>query len=186
MKTYITTSLLLSIAKEPEKLSQIEGEPYISDLVIAEVHNIEEPWREWVAKLLKEHPMLCVKVQKEELEFSRKYVYNKVLTPEEYCTGLHYYIGCTKGFDEVHTCNSLMAEKKEELDRINQHFNKKTTEVKLLKCTDFPAEELSRVRKMIARLCETQGEIKLLSAIRESVDFFFKEKELSLRRVEKI
>ncbi|BAT71221.1 hypothetical protein TST_0413 [Thermosulfidibacter takaii ABI70S6] len=187
MKIYVETTLLLAMAKDEELAQKIDlKNAFISDLVLAEIHNLEEPWRNWVAKFLKEHPLVSVKLQKEEIEFARKYVYNKIIKPEEFTLGLHYFIGCSKGFDAIYTCDPLLEQLKPEMDRINLHFNKNTTEVKNFSCTDYPQADLIKIRQMINRLCESQGEVRLLTAIRESQEFFCKEKELSIKRLEKL
>ncbi len=180
---YVETSAILNKAANKEKL---EGEAIISDVVLAEIHNLDEPWRDWCARLLKENPPPNIRIEQEEVEFARKYVYNKVLSKEDYIIGLHYILACLRGAKKLMTCNPLFAEKKEELDRINRHFKKPTIEIELVECTKIPEETLKKVRSMAHRLLETQGPVKLVQALRESQEFFQKEKELKIRRISRI
>ncbi len=187
MKAYVETSLLLAMAKEASSFDELYTvELVVSDLVIAEVHNLEEPWRQWVAQFLNEREVACLRVEKEDLEFARKYIYNKVLSTEEYPLGVHYLMACTRGADRCYTCDVMLEQLKEGMDRINGHFGKPTVSISVIPCEDYPRQDLLKVRAMVGRLCESQGEVRLLSAIRESVDFFQREKGIRLRRVPKV
>lgn len=186
-KKYIeTTSLLLAIREEfKEKLlSEIKDFDYfVSDLVLAEIHNMDEPDREYVARLLNEINPLVLKIQEEDLEFGRKYVYNKVLENKDYPLGVHYLIA-SKNNAVIVTCAKKLSDLKDGLDRINSYFKLPTSTISLIGY--YESETLEKVRASIGRLVETQGEKKLAVNIRESSEFFIREKKLPLVRREKV
>ncbi len=178
---YIETSVLLWCAKNREGLPG----GVVSDLVLAEVHNLDEPWRDWAARLLEEASPLCLRLELSEVEFAQKYVYNHVLASSDYPLGLHYALACLRGLDGVVSCGDALEERKPELDRINSHFKVPAVEVETFECSELP-EKLFEVRGMIGRLLESQGPVRLLQAVRESQEFFQREKGLKLKRVGKI
>ncbi len=182
MKIYIETQLLISAAKYDE--CSLPKEAFTSDLAIAEIHNIDEPERTWVAQLLENNYIPCLKVNKEEFEFARKYVYNHIINPKDFCLGVHYAIAA-KVQAKLFSNDERFSLLKEEFNRINQHFGWPITKVEVAKCSTTETN-LQKVREMINRLFETQGSVRTVAAVKESVEFFTREKKLNLKRVEKI
>lgn len=186
-KKYIETTSLLSALKDEFKeklLSEIKGFNYfVSDLVLAEIHNMDEPDREYVARLLQEINPPVLKIQEEDLEFGRKYVYNKVLESKDYPLGVHYLIA-SKNNAVIVTCLKKLLELKDGLERINNYFKLPTPDISII--GHYENESLDRIRVSIGRLVEAQGEKKLAIVIRESSEFFIREKKLSLIRREKV
>ncbi|MGB9808101.1 MAG: hypothetical protein ACPLSJ_06035, partial [Thermosulfidibacteraceae bacterium] len=124
-RVYIETSAILFFVKKDlkENLTNLlkDKTHFISDLVLAEIHNMDEPYREYTARLLEEIGFPVLKLQEEDTEFARKYVYNKVIETKEYSLGLHYYLAA-KNNAAIITASNRLIEVKEGLERINNHF----------------------------------------------------------------
>ncbi|GEM_PF-6633105 len=190
-KVYIDTELLLFATKSRENEEQFNAllsghQPFLSDLVIAEVHNLEEQFRHWVGEFLEKNPMPVIKVNEESIEFARKYVYNKVIEMKDFAIGLHYAIASLKGIDIVFTPSDKWVELYEGFKRINEHFNVSAPEIRKVDVKEIPKSSLEEIRVKIARLLEAQGTTRLFKAIIESQELFFKEKGFRLTRIEKI
>ncbi len=190
-RVYLDTELLIFAAKSKENEEKLNAllsghQPFLSDLIIAEIHNLDEHFRHWIAQFLERNPMPVIKVNEEIIEFARKYVYNKVIEIENFTVGLHYAIASLKGIEIIFTPSEEWLSFYQGFKRINEHFNVSTPEIKKIEAEDIPSSNLKDVRKKIARLLETQGTTRLFRAIIESQEHFFKEKGIRLTRIEKI
>lgn len=183
---YAETSFVLAACKDEAAEGRLKEGFVVSDLVIAEIHNLDEPWRTWSAQLLKELNPVCLRIENDLVEFAKKYVYNKVIGYGELSLGIHYILAACGGADLLVSCDARFSELKAGFDNLNRHFGRPTIDVEVAECADWPRDMLSRIRGMVGRLCESQGSVRLTSAVYESLDFFFREKELRLRRVARL
>lgn len=186
-KLYLETTFILLVVdrKLEDSIKEELKDKYAftSDVTLAEIHNLEEPIREFSARFLNDINIPVLKLHEYLAEFSRKYVYNKVLEEKDYSIGLHYLIA-SKNSAKLITADEKFEKLKEGLDRINSYFKVPITDVEI-KGT-YSNELLDKVRYNIGKLISSQGEKKFTVSIRESSEFFIREKKLPLLRREKI
>lgn len=197
MDVYIETSTILASLERTdlgERCDQfLKGLPlessYLSELVLAEIHNLEEPRREWAARLLKERPFPILRVNVRALDLANKYFFNKVILPEHRDGGLHVAIASLRGCETLYTWDEdhLIAQQ-EGFGRINNVMGCPIPHL----LSPFPIEEgwedaeLHAVRALSYRVTSRKQKKEVVRGVVESADFFMKEKGLNLQKVGKI
>ncbi len=190
-KVYVDTELIIFAAKQKENEDVFNEllsghQPFISDIVIAEIHNLNEPFRHWTAQYLEKNTFPVIKISEEAIEFAKKYVYNKVIDSKDLTIGLHFSLASYKGIDFIVTPNEKWEQYFQGFKRINEHFNLSVPEIKKVTLKEIPQTNLEDIREKIARLLETQGTTRLYRAIIESQEHFSREKKIKFQRIEKI
>jgi len=196
MSIYIETSVILASVEKGEFgercvefLNTLSLEStYLSELVLAEVHNLEEPRREWVARLLKKRPFAIYRVSTKAIELAEKYFFNKVIAPEHRDTGLHVAIASLYGCKTLYTWDKdYIISNQQGFSKINSIFGCSLPEL-ILPFDDYEwkDKELYNIRALSYRVTSRKDKREITRGIKESCDFFLKEKKLTLDKVGKV
>ncbi len=192
---YLETSLVLEALKKGEEgeaarsyLEEVLDQGgHLSELVLAEVHNLDEPRREWTARLLKELPFPLLRVNSQAVDLANRYVYNKVFQEALRDLGLHVALASVRGCDRLDTLDKRVLEAKEGIERVNQVAQFSVPEIHLPLAGDWEADrELDGIRALSWRVTSRKRIEEVTRTIQEMADNFMKEKGLSLEKVGRV
>ena len=160
---------------------------HISEPLLAEIHNLDEPRREWVARLLKDLPFPILRMNLDAINLAQRYVYNKIFEGPLRDLGLHAALASVKAWEELVTLDERLITAREGIERINQVANYPTPAFSLpLSIRWTGDEELDRVRALSWRVTgEKKGE-EVVRIIQDMAASFLKEKRLALEKVGKV
>lgn len=191
----IETSLVLAaLGEDPlgeEVRSYLQGVRerggHISELLLAEIHNLNEPRREWTAQLFRELPLPILRINLKAVNLAQRYVYNKIFEGSLKDLGLHAALASVKAWEELVTLDERLTTAREGVERINQVADHPTPAFSLPLSIEWKGdEELDRVRALSWRVTgEKKGE-EVVRIIQEMAANFLKEKRLSLEKVGKV
>ncbi|RLD96484.1 MAG: hypothetical protein DRI93_00830 [Aquificota bacterium] len=193
---YVETSLVLVALRNDERGEEARGYlekvweagGHLSELVLAEIHNLDEPRREWTARLLKDVPLPILRVNLQSLELANRYVYNKVFDQPLRDLGFHAALASVRRCERLDTCDGRLLEAVQGIDRVNQVAGYTTPGF------SFPLsngpwegdEELDGVRTLSWRVTSRRKSEEVVRTVQEMADNFVREKGLSLEKVGKI
>ena len=192
---YVETSLVLLALERGDEGEEARGYlegvlqkgGHLSELVLAEVHNLDEPRREWAARLLKELPFPLLRVNLQALELANRYVYNRVLEGPLRDLGLHGALASVRKCERLDTCDGRFLEALEGIERVNQVAGYPSSSVHLPLGEGWKGdEELDGVRALSWRVTSRKKGEEVVRAIQEMAQNFMKEKGLSLEKVGRI
>lgn len=193
---YVETSLVLMALRDDgageEARGYLEGVwkegGHLSELVLAEVHNLDEPRREWTARLLKDIPFPLLRVNLQALDLANRYVYNKVFDQSLRDLGFHAALASVRNCDRLDTCDGRFLEAVQGIKRVNQVAGYATPEVSTpLSGGPWEGdEELDGVRALSWRVTSRKKGKEVVRTIQGMADNFMREKGLSLEKVGKI
>ncbi len=190
---YVETSLVLEALKKGEEgdkalahLRSIRDGGYLSEPVLAEIHNLEEPRREWVARLLKELPFPILRVNPQAVELANRYVYNRVFEGTLRDLGLHVALASVRGCEGIDTCDSRLEEALDGMKRVNQVAGYTLPTIRFPVGKKDGDGELDEVRALAWRVTSRKKVEEVARTIQEMADSFMKEKGLSLEKVGKV
>jgi predicted nucleic acid-binding protein len=191
---YVETSLVLEALKKGEDgeralvyLRKVKEEGgYLSEVVLAEIHNLEEPRREWVARLLKELPFPLLRVNPPSVELANRYVYNRVFEGELRDLGLHVALASVRGCERLDTLDGRLDGAIEGVGRVNQVAGYPSPSINFPLGKGERDGELDGVRALSWKVTSRKKAEEVARIIQEMADSFMKEKELSLEKVGKV
>ena len=191
---YVETSLVLEALKKGEEgeraLAYLKGVKeeggHLSEQVLAEIHNLDEPRREWAARLLKEVPFPLLRVNLPSLELANRYVYNRVFPGELRDLGLHMALASVRNCSRLDTCDSRVLDALEGIERVNQVAGHSVPSVNLALGEWGGDQELDGVRALSWKVTSRRKVEEVARTIQEMADNFMKEKGLSLKKVGRV
>ncbi len=192
---YVETSLVLEALKKGEAgeralayLKRVKDEGgHLSELVLAEIHNLDEPRREWTARLLRELSFPLLRVNPTSLELANRYVYNKVFPGELRDLGLHVALASVRDCSKLDTCDGRLVEALEGIEKVNQVAGYPVPSVSLPLGEEWEGDqELDGVRALSWRVTSRKKTEEVARTIQEMADNFMKEKGLSLEKVGRV
>jgi len=160
---------------------------HISELLLAEIHNLDEPRREWVARLLRDLPLPILRINLKAVNLAQRYVYNKIFEGPLRDLGLHAALASVKAWEELVTLDERLITAREGIERINQVADYPTPAFSHPLSIGWKGDEkLDRVRALSWRVTgEKKGE-EVMRIIQDMAASFLKEKKLALEKVGKV
>ncbi len=193
---YVETSLVLMALRDGEAGEEakryLEGVwkegGHLSELVLAEIHNLDEPRREWTARLLKDIPFPLLRVNLQALDLANRYVYNKVFGQSLRDLGFHAALASVRNCNRLDTCDGRFLEAVQGIKRVNRVAGYTTPEISTpLSGGPWEGdEELDGVRALSWRVTSRKKGEEVVRTIQKMADNFMREKGLSLEKVGKI
>ncbi len=192
----IETSVLLAAIEESPvgeaTLGFLQGaaerDGHISELVLSEVYNLNEPRREWTARLLADLSLPVVRISTKAVNLAQRYVYNKVLEAPLRDLGLHVALASVGTWKEVGTWDRRLVKAREGIERINKTAGYPIPVLSIPSPLWMwgPDEELDGVRALSWRVTEKKKDYELMRIIQEMAANFIREKGLTLEKVGKV
>lgn len=191
----IETSLVLAALWEDPQGEEVrsylqeirEKGGHISELLLAEIHNLDEPRREWVARLLRDLPFPILRINLKAVNLAQRYVYNKIFEGSLRDLGLHAALASVKAWEELVSLDERLITAREEIERINRVAGYSTPAFSHLLSIGWKGdEELDRVRALSWRVTGGKKGEEVLKIIQDMASSFLKEKKLALEKVGKV
>ncbi len=162
---------------------------HISELLLAEIHNLNEPRREWTAQLLKELPLPILRINLKAVNLAQRYVYNKIFEGPLRDLGLHAALASVKACEELVTLDERLITAREGVERINQvaHYSTPAFSHSQPLSMEWKGdEELYKMRSLSWRVTGKKKGEEVVRIIQEMAANFLKEKGLTLEKVGKV
>ena len=192
----IETSVILAALRSSEHgetvKSHLQGlleqKGHLSELLLAEIYNLEEPRKEWASQLFRELSFPVLRVNPESLELANRYIYNKVLPPDLRDLVAHAALATIKECEGLFTLDTRILNAVEEIARINNVAGYPTPRIF---SADLQEEEpidkeLDKIRSLSWKVTNRRKAEEVARDIKEMANNFLKEKGVNLRKVGKI
>jgi len=192
----IETSAILAALKTGEEgesmklhLQEILDQAgHVSELLLSEIYNLDEPRKEWAAQLFNELPFPILRVNPEVLELANRYVYNKVFDSNLRDLGAHAALATIRECEGLLSLDNRMLNNTENIARINKVAGYNTPRIFSAhpQKTWLADEELDNIRSLSWRVTNRKKAEETARSIQEMANNFLKEKSINLRKVGKI